>query len=292
MIPFLPFKTNEKAQLKNIFDDDLDVSAFSKEPVALPKGETLIWDHVYQQGEPGYKVNSSDRADIELIKLYGSAKDAQLFTQLTLFFEDGTFNEYEWTSRWSHGDHVVVSGNDLLGVLKNHTLVWFRVAVTLQSGPEEIQLSRLDFFWEAGDIEKADCGLHDIIDIEGVGEVYAEKLRAVGIDTVEQLLHTGKTPENRQSLAKQTGLSLKRIDRWVDMSELWRIKGVGEEFSELLDFTGIDSLPKLAKCEPKKLLKDLIATNEERRLVRHLPSDLDVTRWVIQAKNLDPLVIK
>ena len=290
MKPFLPEQVNETAQLKNMFDDDLDVSAFRKQALSVPRGDTLVWDHVYQNGLPGYQIHSKDLADLELLKLYGEGNGAHLETELTLFFEDGHFNEYRWSTHWQGEDHVVASGNDLLGALQGRTIVWFRVSVTPRDGAEQISVDRIDFFWEVGNIEEASCGLHDIIDIEGIGEVYAKKLRNVGINTVQQLLHLGKTLENRTSIASLTGLPAKRIERWVEMSELWRIRGVGEEYSELLEVTGVDSLPKLAERDPKQLHKDLKATNEKRKLVRSLPNELDVKRWVIQAKNLGPLV--
>lgn len=290
MIPFLPARVEELPRLKNLFDDDLDVSAFAAEPIQVPRGQTLIWDHIYQQGSPGYKVLSADRADIELLKLYGQGHGARLRSQLSLFFEDARFRTYEWTTEWHEGDHVIASGNDLLGPLQGETVVWFRLAVT-PIGGTGIEVERIDFFWEVADLEKADCGLHDILQIEGVGEVYAKRLRALGIGTVEQLLHHGRLPKERQQLAERGEFSLKRLEHWVDMAELFRIRGVGEEYSELLDQSGVDSLPKLAACDSQRLHRDLVETNRKRNLVRQLPSQVDVTRWIIQAKSLEPLVV-
>ena len=75
------------------------------------------------------------------------------------------------------------------------------------------------------------------------------------------------------------------------MSELYRINGVGEEYSELLDVGGIHSLSILADSDPLALHKKLAAINEERNLVRKFPSELHLKQWVIQARNMDPLVV-
>jgi predicted flap endonuclease-1-like 5' DNA nuclease len=87
---------------------------------------------------------------------------------------------------------------------------------------------------------------YNILDIEGIGPVYAEKLGAVNIKTVEQLLEVGATKKGRSSLANETGIDEKRILRWVNMADLFRIKGVAEETSDLLEATGVDTVKELA----------------------------------------------
>ena len=54
---------------------------------------------------------------------------------------------------------------------------------------------------------------YKIIDIEGVGDVYAEKLVAAGINKVSELLEKCAAPKGRQELAEATGISEKLILR-------------------------------------------------------------------------------
>ncbi len=65
---------------------------------------------------------------------------------------------------------------------------------------------------------------YNIIDIEGVGEAYAEKLQAAGINTVDELLGRGASPRGRQKLAEETGISEKLILRWTNHADLFRVK--------------------------------------------------------------------
>ena len=122
--------------------------------------------------------------------------------------------------------------------------------------------------------------------IEGIGPVYAEKLTALGIRTVEKLLEKGASPEGRQALAEQSGISPKLILEWVNHSDLFRIKGVGEEYSDLLEAAGVDTIPELAQRNAENLFLKLVATNEEKKLVRRLPVQKQVADWIEQAKKL------
>ncbi len=90
-----------------------------------------------------------------------------------------------------------------------------------------------------------------IIDIEGVGEVYAQKLQDAGIKTVEDLLEHGATPKGRDQIAEKTGISGALILRWVNHADLIRIVGVAEQFGELLEASGVDSIPELRTGLPK-----------------------------------------
>ncbi len=90
-----------------------------------------------------------------------------------------------------------------------------------------------------------------IIDIEGVGEVYAQKLQAAGIKTVEDLLEHGATPKGREQLVEKTGISGALILRWVNHADLIRIVGVAEQFAELLEASGVDSVPELRTALPR-----------------------------------------
>jgi predicted flap endonuclease-1-like 5' DNA nuclease len=125
-----------------------------------------------------------------------------------------------------------------------------------------------------------------IIEIEGVGPEYAKKLGAAGIKTVEALLEAGSTTKKREELAAHTGIAGKLILEWVNLADLFRIKGVASEFSDLLDEAGVDTVAELAKRVPENLCVTLAKTNAEKKLVRRIPTMKEVTSWVAQAKTL------
>ena len=125
-----------------------------------------------------------------------------------------------------------------------------------------------------------------LIKIEGIGPVYGQKLAEVGIATVEALLEKGATPKGRDTLAEETGISHKLILEWVNHADLFRIKGVGEEYSDLLEESGVDTVPELAQRNAANLHAKMTEVNEAKKLVRRLPSQSQVADWVAQAKEL------
>jgi len=126
--------------------------------------------------------------------------------------------------------------------------------------------------------------------IEGIGPVYAERLRAAGIGTVEALLRAGATPEGRKELAERTRIGDEYILDWVNRADLMRVRGVGEEYSDLLEKAGVDTVIELAQRNPDNLYKKLLEVNAEKRLVRRLPNRGMVARWVEEAKVLPRVV--
>lgn len=125
-----------------------------------------------------------------------------------------------------------------------------------------------------------------IVDIEGIGEVYAKKLVAAGIKTVAGLLKAGATPKGRKALAEETGIADKLILEWVNLADLFRIKGVGEEYSDLLEEAGVDTVKELAQRNAANLYEAIVETNKAKKLVRQVPSSKQVADWVAQAKSL------
>ena len=126
--------------------------------------------------------------------------------------------------------------------------------------------------------------------IEGIGPIYAEKLRAAGIRTIEALLSAGATPEGRKELAEKTGIGDEYILDWVNRADLMRIRGVGEEYSDLLEKAGVDTVVELARRNPDNLYEKLVEVNAEKRLVRRLPTRETVAGWVEEAKTLPRVV--
>jgi predicted flap endonuclease-1-like 5' DNA nuclease len=129
-----------------------------------------------------------------------------------------------------------------------------------------------------------------LTEIEGVGEIYAQKLQEAGIGTTQALLEKGASPQGRQEIAGKTGISETLILQWVNHVDLFRIKGVGEEYADLLEAAGVDTVPELAQRNPENLYQKLVAVNQEKRLVRQLPTQAQVSAWIEQAKQL-PRVI-
>jgi predicted flap endonuclease-1-like 5' DNA nuclease len=126
--------------------------------------------------------------------------------------------------------------------------------------------------------------------IEGIGPVYAEKLRAAGIRTIEALLRAGATPEGRKELAERAGIGDEYILDWVNRADLMRVRGVGEEYSDLLEKAGVDTVVELAQRNPGNLHEKLLEVNIEKRLVRRPPTRGMVARWVEHAKVLPRVV--
>ncbi len=126
--------------------------------------------------------------------------------------------------------------------------------------------------------------------IEGIGLRYATALRKHGVRTTERLLRVGATKRGRRELAEQTKIPLKRILEWVNRADLMRVKGVGEEYSDLLEAAGVDTVKELRRRNAGNLLGTMIEVNAKKKLVRRLPTESMVTRWVNLAKDLAPIV--
>lgn len=125
-----------------------------------------------------------------------------------------------------------------------------------------------------------------IVDVEGIGPVYAAKLTEAGVPTVEELLKQGAKPAGRKSLAQKTGIADALILKWVNRADLARIKGIGSEYADLLEAAGVDTVPELAQRKADNLHAKLQAVNDEKKLVRALPALSQVTGWIEQAKGL------
>ena len=132
--------------------------------------------------------------------------------------------------------------------------------------------------------------VYKIIDIEGVGEVYAEKLIAAGIKDTDALLETCAKPAGRKELEKETEISGKLILKWTNHADLMRINGVGPQFSELLEAAGVDTVKELRNRVPANLQAKLEEVNAAKNLVNRVPALVEVEKMVAQAKELPPLM--
>ena len=127
---------------------------------------------------------------------------------------------------------------------------------------------------------------YKIVDVEGIGPVYAEKLVAAGIDNTEKLLEKCSKPAGRKALEEETGISGKLILTWTNHCDLMRIDGVGPQFSELLEAAGVDTVKELKHRKPENLQPKLEEVNAEKELVRRVPALKEVEKMIAQAAEL------
>lgn len=127
-------------------------------------------------------------------------------------------------------------------------------------------------------------------DIEGIGPAIEEKFKKAGISTVEGLLQKGASAKGRKEIGEATGIDPARILTWVNHADLYRIKGIGSEYSDLLEAAGVDSVPELAARKPDNLVTKMEEVNAAKKLVRRTPPLSMVESWVSQAKQLPKVV--
>jgi predicted flap endonuclease-1-like 5' DNA nuclease len=126
----------------------------------------------------------------------------------------------------------------------------------------------------------------NVVDIEGIGPDRAEKLKAAGVVTTDDLLCKGGTAKGRKDLEAATGLGGALILKWVNRADLFRIKGIGTQYSDLLEAAGVDTVVELAQRRADNLTKKMAEVNEQKKLVRALPAESIVAGWIEQAKAL------
>ena len=126
--------------------------------------------------------------------------------------------------------------------------------------------------------------------VEGIGPVYAEKLKEIGLATCLDLLRSGATRRGREQIAEKSAISPKLILEWVNHVDLYRVKGVGSEYADLLEAAGVDTVVELAQRNPNNLYEKMDEVNTAKALVRKMPVASQVADWVAQAKDLPRVV--
>jgi predicted flap endonuclease-1-like 5' DNA nuclease len=129
-----------------------------------------------------------------------------------------------------------------------------------------------------------------IVDVEGIGKKYANTMIKAGVKSTDALLKAGSTPKGRKELAEKTCIGDALILRWVNHVDLYRIKGVGSEYSELLEAAGVDTIPELAQRKAANLAQKFVEVNAVKKLVRKLPVESQVANWIEQAKKLKRVI--
>lgn len=129
-----------------------------------------------------------------------------------------------------------------------------------------------------------------ILNIQGIGPAYAESLAAAGINSIEKLLESGSSKNGRTAISQSTGIAEKLVLEWVNRADLFRIKGVGEKYSDLLEVAGVDTVVELSKRVPENLHGKMAEVNEANKLVKRTPTLSEVKSWIEQAKDLPRMI--
>jgi len=127
---------------------------------------------------------------------------------------------------------------------------------------------------------------YKIIDIEGIGPAYAEKLSACGVSTAEELLEKCAAPKGRKSLADASGISEALVLKWTNHADLFRIHGVGPQFAELLEAAGVDTVKELGQRNAANLATKMAEVNEKKHLVGRVPVEAELQKMIDEAKTL------
>ncbi len=127
---------------------------------------------------------------------------------------------------------------------------------------------------------------YPIEDIEGIGPTLGAKLREAGVKDTDTLLAKCKSPKDREALAAASGIEAKRILKFANMADLYRVKGIGSEYSELLEAAGVDTVVELATRSPANLAAKLAEVNDQQKLTRRVPDEGMCAGWVAHAKTL------
>ncbi len=133
---------------------------------------------------------------------------------------------------------------------------------------------------------------YTITHIEGIGAAMTKKLHKAGIKSVQGLLKKGATKKGRKEIAEAAGIDEAVILKWVNMADLYRVKGIGKQYAEILEKAGVDTVKELKMRRADNLLAKMAEVNKagSKRLVRLLPGLKRVEAWIEEAKKLPPVV--
>jgi hypothetical protein len=121
-----------------------------------------------------------------------------------------------------------------------------------------------------------------LTDIEGVGKIYSDKLKQYGVHSLKDLLRKAGTSRERIKMSSATGIPASTILRWACQAELLIIDGIDPEYVALLVAAGVDSAPELVLRDPKTLHDKMVRVNKQKNLVRNVPLEKEIARWVKQ----------
>jgi predicted flap endonuclease-1-like 5' DNA nuclease len=198
---------------------------------------------------------------------------------------------YSWRARQCcDSPGLADTGGKLLTALRKSSTVWRQVATDADRSPPllpvAIRCQAVDCARENASTVWRQVANHKIHDVEGVGPVRREKFLAAGIKDTDGLLKSTKTPKQRKNLAEKTGISVKWILKFANMADLFRVPGIGSEYSQLLEASGVDTVIELSTRIPKNLHTKVSEVNIEKKNTRQPPSLAEITSWIEEAKKL------
>jgi PAS domain S-box-containing protein len=160
----------------------------------------------------------------------------------------------------------------------------------VEEEPDELELEQAEVDEELIKVSVAKLANKKMTEIEGIGPAYSEKLAEIDINSIDQYLLASASRKGRKEIAEKTGISSKLVLEWANRADLMRVEGIGEEYSDLLEQSGVDTVNELKYRNPENLYNSLLEINEQKNLVRRVPSQTDVTSWVETAQQL-PVVL-
>jgi len=129
-----------------------------------------------------------------------------------------------------------------------------------------------------------------ISDIEGIGPSFSKKIAKAGIKSVAGLLKKCADKKGRKQVSEITGIDESQILKWTNMADLYRVKGIGSEYAELLKASGVDTVKELRNRNAENLHQKIIELNNEKHLVRLVPGPNTLKKFIETAGNLDPVI--
>jgi len=129
-----------------------------------------------------------------------------------------------------------------------------------------------------------------ITDIEGIDSIYAKKLNVFGIFTAEDLLVHGAMRSERKKIAEESGIDESKILTWVNMTDLFRIKGIGPQYGRLLHAIGVNTITELRIQKAENIYTKLVEVRDEKKITRTIPSLSQISDYINQAIELEPVI--
>jgi hypothetical protein len=131
---------------------------------------------------------------------------------------------------------------------------------------------------------------YPIKSFDGIDAATLAALKKAGIRTTEKLLEAARTCKGRKRLAETTGIDEERLLHLANLADQMRVKGLGPDYAELLRECGVKTVRSLKYRNPAKLAAAMREVNGKRKLVKLVPTDKAVGRWIDEARKL-PLKI-
>ena len=128
---------------------------------------------------------------------------------------------------------------------------------------------------------------YKIEEIQGIGPSFAKKLAESKIMSTDNLLDRCGSNKGRKSVASETGINDAQLLKWANMADLMRVSGIGGQFAELLEASGVDTIKELATRNAENLAAKMREVNEQKNLANASPAASVVQRWIDQAGKTD-----